>query len=317
MATSILMIMKVQNIIVWSVKMKYKIKSVLALILLIIFFTGCDSKQTRPMLISTNLWVGYSPLYYAQEKGWLRENNIKLIRTVSLAESLNTFQNRTSDVLCGTRYEIQKVSQNESKPGSVILLDRSNGGDYILSNRSLDELKRASKIDVFMEIESVNSILLEFFMNMHGLKSSQMNLINSSQIINSKLPMKKNATLIITYEPYNIKLEKQGYRILGSTKEPDLLVIDAMYIPHRTKQKFTKEIDRVNFIMFQSLKALKENPKEYFQTINKYYEYANFTEFENSLNSIEWIYSNHSLVIKNRKESSTKNFPKLIKPYQE
>ncbi len=290
-------------------------------ILLFIFFAlmfgGCDSKPTRPMVVSTNLWIGYSPLYYAEKKGWLRENNIKLVRTVSLSESFQAFTNGSADMLCGTRYEILKVSQNETETGSVIPLDRSNGGDYVLGNRSIKELKSEKKINVYLEAESVNTVLLDFFLKKHALSYSQINIIDSSQVVNSKLRMKRDATIVVTYDPYNIKLQKRGYVVLGSTKESDLLVIDAIYAPQRIKREFPTEIKTLNFLIFKSLKALRDNPKEYFEKINNYYAYADFKEFEDALASIEWIYSDRSVVIKKRKESPSDKRPMLIEAYKE
>ncbi len=292
------------------------IRTILA-VLMLLFFVGCESKPARPMVVSTNLWIGYSPLYYAEQKGWLRESNIKLVRTVSLGESLQIFKNGSADMLCGTKYEISKVYENETNKGSVIPLDRSNGGDYVLGNRSIEELKLEKKIDVYLEVESVNAVLLDFFIKKHALSYSQINMIDSSPVVNAKLRMKRNATIIVTYDPYNIKLQKQGYMVLGSTKEKELLVIDAIYAPQRTKIEFPKEIQTLNFLIFKSLKELRDNPKEYFEKINNYYAYSNFKEFEDALESIEWIYSDRTVVIKKREETSNGKHPALIKAYEE
>lgn len=291
------------------------IRSVL-LVLVSLLILGCESTSpTRPMSISTNLWIGYSPLYYAEKKGWLRENNIKLIRTVSLGESLQTFKTNSSDMCCVTQYEIQKIQKDSTKEGSIILLDRSNGGDYILANRSIDQLKLEKKIDVYLETESVNIVLLEYFMIKYALKSSQVNIINSPQIVNAKLKMKRNATLIVTYDPYNIKLQKKGYKEIASTKDRDLIVIDAIYAPAKTEKIFHKELGILNILIYKSLKALEENPVEYFETINQYFDYDDYVEFQNALASIEWIYSDHTVVVKKREEFSALKMPKLIKAY--
>lgn len=290
---------------------------IVLLFVFLLFMLGCESTSpNRPMSVSTNLWIGYSPLYYAEKKGWLRKNNIKLIRTVSLGESLQTFGNNSSDMCCATQYEIEQIDKANTESGSVILLDRSNGGDYILANRSIDELKLEKKIDVYLETESVNTILLQYFMIKYSLKPSQINIINSPQILNSQLKMKRNATLIITYDPFNIKLQKKGYREIASTKDRDLLVIDAIYTSHKTEKIFHKEIDRLNVLIYNSLKALQENPLEYFETINSYFAYSDYVEFQNALASIEWIYSDHTIVIKKREEHSGLKIPKLIKAYR-
>jgi len=293
-------------------------KKVLILLLIALVFLGCEPKEAqRPMVVSTNLWIGYSPLYYAEKKGWLRESNIKLVRSVSLGESLGLYNDEVVDMVCGTQYEILQIADTQKEQGSVILLDRSNGGDFVLSNRTVAELKSEKKIDVYLEIESVNSLLLKEFINKHSLDSSRMNMIDSPQILNSKLHMRRDATIVVTYDPYNIKLEKEGYKEVGSTKDSELLVLDAIYISFLTENKFSKELDALNRVVYKSLEALKSNPKEYFEVINPYYQYDSYKQFEESLKLIEWIYADHKVIVNRRKEIKNMVLPKLIKPYED
>jgi len=293
-------------------------KKVLILLLIALVFLGCEPKEAqRPMVVSTNLWIGYSPLYYAEKKGWLRESNIKLVRSVSLGESLGLYNGEVVDMVCGTQYEILQIADTQKEQGSVILLDRSNGGDFVLSNRTVAELKSEKKIDVYLEIESVNSLLLKEFINKHSLDSSRMNMIDSPQILNSKLHMRRDATIVVTYDPYNIKLEKEGYKEVGSTKDSELLVLDAIYISFLTENKFSKELDALNRVVYKSLEALKSNPKEYFEVINSYYQYDSYKQFQESLKLIEWIYADHKVIVNRRKEIKNMVLPKLIKPYED
>ncbi|MCD6190639.1 MAG: hypothetical protein J7K14_03750 [Sulfurimonas sp.] len=292
-------------------------KTILLLVFFALMFSGCESKPNRPMVVSANLWIGYSPLYYAEKKGWLRESNIKLVRTVSLGESLELFNGGHSDMVCATQYEIQKIQNAQSELGSVILLDRSNGGDFVLSNRTVDELKSEQKINVYLEVESVNTLLLKYFMDKHTLKPSQMNMIDSSQALNARLSMKKEATIIVTYDPYNIKLIKRGYKEVGSTKDRELLVVDAIYAPTKTEKNFSKEMAELNRLVYKSLEVLKSNPKEYFEAINSYYGYDNYTAFEEATKLIEWIYSDHTVVFNKHNEMSQSKLPNLIEAFKD
>ena len=284
----------------------------LAFLILSIFFIGCESSATRPMLVSTNPWIGYSPLVYAESKGWLRENNIKLVRTVSLGESMQTFNRGSVDMVCGTSYEFLKLEDE----GSIILLDRSNGGDMVLSNRSVEELRDTKIIEAYLEVDSVNSPLFHDFINKYKIDARKIQKIDSSPDVNAKLNLRKNATLIVTYDPYNLPLKKIGYVEIASTKDSDLLIIDAIYAPDKTLKKFPKEVDRLNFLMAQSLKALKNSPKEYYESTNSYLEYENFSEFKEAVDSIVWIYSDHSVVTKRRSKTPDVKRPSIIKPYK-
>lgn len=289
------------------------VKQIFSTFFLIFLLTSCSNQEKRPMSVSANLWIGYSPLYYAQKKGWLRENNIKLIRTVSLQESLELFQNSFADILCGTQYEVQQSIQQKEKAGTIIPLDRSNGGDIILSNRSIQELKNEKLIKTYLEINSVNSVLLDYFKKKYDLKTSQLQLINSSQIVISQLPLQDEATLIITYNPNDIPLRKRAYKEIASTKDSDLFIIDVLYAPYTTQKYFANELQALNTIVYRALQELKNNPKNYFKTINSYFYYENYEEFLRALNSLEWIYSERKLLKLKRDNSPLSNKPEIYK----
>jgi NitT/TauT family transport system substrate-binding protein len=53
---------------------------------------GCSKTPVEPIKILANPWVGYTHLFYAKEKGWLKELNIELTLVVSLGESLMAFE---------------------------------------------------------------------------------------------------------------------------------------------------------------------------------------------------------------------------------
>lgn len=288
----------------------------LLVVLLGIFFLGCEEQNTRPMVVSTNIWIGYSPLYYAEKKGWLREHNIKLVHTVSLGESLDTFKRGSADMFCGTQYEVGKVTDRDKNIGEIILFNRSNGGDMILSNFSIDELKPKKKIDVYLEINSINSVFFEYFTQKHSLSKAQLNFIDKTPDISSKIHMKKTPTVIITYSPYAEILKKQGYKEIASTKDSELLIIDMAYAPFKTTQEFSKEIDRLNFLIAKSLSDMKIKPKEYYEVINNYFRFKDYDEFKDAMDSIEWIYSSQNIDIRNKITQENVKQLKFIEPFK-
>ncbi len=56
---------------------------VLCLITVIVFFSGCKQRSEEADLervsIAFQKWVGYGPLYLAQEKGFFKEEGIELV----------------------------------------------------------------------------------------------------------------------------------------------------------------------------------------------------------------------------------------------
>ena len=149
----------------------------------LIALSGCAEKPDKTLNIIANSWIGYSPLFYAKEKGWLDEHDIRLSSVVSLGESLHIYQSAKLDAFAGTQYEYQTMYRKDPSVIPILLLDRSNGGDMIMGNRSLDAIKSENgPINVYLEINSINYPVFNDFIHQHKLEGKTFNYINSDQI---------------------------------------------------------------------------------------------------------------------------------------
>lgn len=272
------------------------IKHFILLTCLILFFNSCGIQENKKIKISITTWIGYTPLFYAKEKKWLEPLNIKLLNVVSLSENMYLYKAGNSDAYVGTQYEYNLLSNENKNLTPIMLFDKSNGGDVILSNISIEELLKTDKqIDAYLEIDSINSILLEDFLKIYNLKNKKINYINEDQAYISKLNSKnlENPTIIVTYTPYNYDLEKNGFSELSSTKNnSNLLVIDAMFTNEDFFNENKKEFLALKSLVDKAVLELANNPKEFYETIKLYLPNTSYEEFLASLNDIVWINSN-------------------------
>lgn len=255
-------------------------------------FSSCveDNKKIK---ITTSTWIGYAPLFYAKEKNWLEPLNIKLLNVVSLSENMYLYKAGNADAFVGTQYEYNFLLQEDKTLIPIIIFDKSNGGDMILSNLTLDELSKINKeIDAYLEIDSLNSILLNDFIRSNNLQDKKINYINEDQSNISRLKANEinNPTIIVTYTPYNNILEKNYFRELSSTKKSDdLLIIDGMYVKkdfyYENKETFVK----LKKLVDDSIINLQNNPKEFYNTVKPYLTNISYEEFLSSLNDIIWL----------------------------
>ena len=267
------------------------------LIIFTLLFFGCSSKidNNKELYLVANSWIGYTPLFYLRETGALKKLNIKLIPTISLDQSSNIFEVDKADMIAATQHEFNSLkSTNDILP--IILLDRSNGGDMILSNRSLLELKKTKKIYAYLEIDSINNELLKSFIKKYGLDEDKMEFINIDQLQISKLKNKaEKPMLIVTYSPYNIELRKKGFKELASTKNNNsLLVIDALYIKKSLYPKEKKRLKKLKFLIDKAIDEIKNNPKKVYKYVKVYLNDISYKDFLNSLELIEWINRNRT-----------------------
>ena len=249
---------------------------------IIIFFLGCDQK--KDIKLAVNSWIGYAPLFYANEKGWLKRDNIELVQTSSLGESLNLYKNALVDALASTQYEYLQIKQNV-KP--IILLDKSDGGDMILSNVNIDSLK-SKEMTAYLEINSVNFLMLKYFLKTHNISMNNVNLISSNQQeLSNMISNLKNPILIVTYAPYDVNFKKLGFKVVASTKtDKSLLVIDAIFVDKKLEnekfQNLKRDVDK-------AINEIQKNPKKVFRIIRKYYPTYQYKDFREAIKKIKWI----------------------------
>lgn len=293
--------------------MKIKIMSVLVLL----FIMGCSPKSTDPLRLSVNLWIGYSPLFYLEQKGWLKEHNIKMVNVVSLSENKQMYISGFADAFSGTQYEFKEVKKQFPTLEPLILMDRSNGGDVVMANRDIETLKVTPKIDVYMEIDSVSKAVFDDFIAYHGLKRSTMYLNNKDPYASSNLPMIDSPTMIVTYDPYDTRLQKSGYKSIDTTKNLQLFVMDALYTDEQTMKKYAHELKQLNKLIGKALDELKKDPKAYYAVINPFFKYKNYEEFLHALDGITWIYNDRSDLILKELSDHNISSTQLLEPIYE
>lgn len=278
--------------------------------LTIFLLIGCSFSPSQPLRISTNLWIGYSPFFYMQQKGWLKEHNIELVNVVSLSENMQIYESGFVDAFTGTQYEYKRVKEKVPDLEPTILLDRSLGGDVIMGNCDIPTLQQAKKINVYLEVDSISKVLLDSFTELYGINSLVLHLINKDTDDSSMLAMKDEPTLIITYTPYDIQLEKNGYQVLDTTKNLSLFLMDALYTDSKTRKEYANELAVLNQLIAKALDHLKKDPEEYFSTVQVFFKYKDKNAFFKALESIRWIYDDRSVELMKQLNShgiSTKN----------
>ncbi len=260
----------------------------------VLFICSCSKPESEQVLkISTTSWIGYSPLYYAKEKGWLDDVNIKLVNAVSLSENMYLYQAGHSDALCSTQYEYSRIKKQQADIIPIMLFDRSNGGDLIMSNRSIDELKSDNKpINAYLEMDSINFTLLNDFIKTHRIDEQRIRYINRDQVEISALTNASptEQVIIVTYLPFDIPLSKNGFKEIISTKSGlDLLVVDGLYTSKTTFVKHKKQFKKLKEFSDKAIEVLQTNPHEYYKKIKPYIGALSYQEFNDNLKDIVWI----------------------------
>ncbi|MDY0123077.1 hypothetical protein [Sulfurimonas sp.] len=280
------------------------LRRVAFIILGALLFISCSSEYNHKLKISATTWIGYTPLFYAKEMGWLEPLNIKLLNVSSLSENMYLYKAGNSDAYVGTQYEYNILSKEDSTLIPVMLFDKSHGGDVIMSNRTLDELTNSSdKIDVYLEMDSINYTLLEDFIKKSGINEERINYINEDQATISTLKsiISDKPTIVVTYSPYDAEIQKKGFIKIASTKDKfDLLVVDAMFTTKKVLSEHRGQFEGLKKAVDRAVVELHKNPREFYEKVKPYILEIKYDEFRESLENIIWINESMSQKLKDR-----------------
>ncbi len=256
------------------------------LALMLLFFYGCGDVSQKYITIAANTWIGYLPLAYAKEMGWLKKDHFILKWTHSLSESKTLFRLGLCEGFCATQYEVLSDPQIKAKSSPYFFIDQSLGADQILSNTPLQDLKKVPNIEAYLEVSSVNKALLGTFVKVYDLgRSLRLNDTTQDNFLHMKF---KKPTLIVTYEPYATLLRQKGFYLIASSKtlQPYISIYDLFFgqkslSPHRIRLLYES--------FLKGLQQLQERPRYFYEMIKEYIPNTSFQEFQKELKGIRWI----------------------------
>jgi len=263
------------------------------MVLLVFLLGGCTEKETKkPLIISTDTWMGASLLYYAHYKGWLEANGIQMLQTSSINENMRVFESGASDLFTGTQHEYKRQLKTSPDLVPIIIYDRSYGGDIIMSNRTKEELQNGHQtIKVFLERESVSEELLDYFIELNQIDRNQLQIYNRSQneLVSLKNTSDDTPMIIVTYSPHDLKLSQNGFRQIVSSREDGYYVIDAVYASKKILNTRSEAIRDLKKVLKDSFEAYTKNPKEFYEVVKPYLGNPTYEEFTDMRKNIKWM----------------------------
>lgn len=285
---------RLANISKESEMRKAHIISIIVLLLLgiitALYYYIARPYSSSEIRISTNPWVGFTPFIYAQEKGWLEKTPFRFIWLVDLTENARLYERGFTQGFTATQYEwLQFRDKDNIKP--VFMIDRSDGADAVLSNRTLEELLRYDRpVNVYLERGSMNEDFYNAFVKKYRLESVSFRLIDVSQKNIVAMEKGDEPAVIISYAPYTSELIKKGYATIASTRTiKNFYVVDALFVQENVLRGREKEFSHLKKLFSLGIERLRENPEEYYQTVRGYLEGQSYEEFMATVEQIEWL----------------------------
>lgn len=227
-----------------------KNKSLLVLLLLVLaavgyYFYNVNSTQEDTIKITVNSWVGFGPLYVAQERDIFKKHNLN-IQIIKLEDAPDRraalLSNRVQIV--GSTLDDLAVSLSQGIDAVAFsCADYSNGGDAIISKKSIKSLDTIPNFSIAVQPGFVNHFFLLYVLKQNGISTDNLNIKPMKPDDAGAAFIAGNIDVAVTWQPHISKAvnSPNGCNILASSNQYPEAILD-LFIAKRDWVKNNPEL---------------------------------------------------------------------------
>ena len=276
--------MKVANNINSSIVMIYLEKNwfrthIITLILVTLLFTGCKQRSEEAGIervsIAFQKWVGYGPLYLAQEKGFFKEEGIELVFIDEQLDSArrDAFKQGMLDCEAGTIDLLISKRSQDTPIVAVLEIDHSLGSDGIVATEEITTIEDLIGKKVAFARDDVGETFISYLFYKKGLSLEDITIVPKGPDDAWLTFLNGEVDAAVTWEPWLSKAaEKAGGHILISTKDEPEIIIDTLNVREDIVKNNPELVKGLMRGWFKALRYYKENPVEASEIIAKHYD---------------------------------------------
>lgn len=222
-------------------------------------------KKESKIKIGTGKWIGYGPLYLAQNENLFKKNNVnvEIIQFSHDDEIINNFRNSQLDIVAVTLDMLLILNESGFPCKAILLLDFSLGADMIIANKGINNFNDIKGKKIGLEKQYISEYFLARALSENNLKPSDIEKIYIKPSDYLKVLKEKTVDAIVSYSPIAAPILQKGYKLIFSSKEIPSSIIDLLVTTDKIINKYPNDIIAIIKTWFDSLKF-----------IDKYYNLA-------------------------------------------
>lgn len=192
---------------------------------------SCSPPQP-PLRVATIPWIGYQPLFLAQDLGHYPDGTIRLVEFSSNTESLRALRNRIVEAAALTLDEALLLTAEGHDIAVILVLDCSAGADALVARPELGGLSSLAGKRVGVESIANGAYVLSRVLHLAHLTPADIHIVPVRSDDQVAAFRAGQVDALITYEPLRTQLAALGAKTLFDSREIACEIVDVLTI-HR------------------------------------------------------------------------------------
>eukprot|EP00163_Fabomonas_tropica_P026190 TRINITY_DN4718_c0_g2_i1.p1 TRINITY_DN4718_c0_g2~~TRINITY_DN4718_c0_g2_i1.p1 ORF type:complete len:320 (-),score=33.13 TRINITY_DN4718_c0_g2_i1:820-1779(-) len=217
---------------------------------------GCA--RAKPLRFGLHPWIGYEPLYLAEEFGWLPES-VSLVKGRSSSDSMSGLLKGQLDGAAITLDEALRLHDQGVDIVVVGVVDVSVGADVVMAKPSIHSLRDLKGKRIAVELSGVSGVILVEMLQRAGL--------GREDVVEVNLPVNEHAEawrhgeldVSICYEPVASTLEGLGAERLFDSRQLPETIFDVLVVRNDLTGSHEEAIEDLLKAHFAGLNHLVRN----------------------------------------------------------
>ena len=221
--------------------------------------------EAGSLKLGHSTWVGYGPFYIARDKGFFKEEgvDVELVIMEDTPIKMGALMAGQLDLVASTADEFPIYM----KPGIglhyVLAVDNSKGGDGIVANKDIADIKGLKGKKVAFEQGSVSQFFLNALLKDAGMTQADIEPVNMAATDAGVAFNAKQVDAAVTWEPaLSLGAKAPHGKLLLSSADKPGLITDV--VAATTDTVANKKDDIKGFVRgwYKALAFIKSNPDE-------------------------------------------------------
>lgn len=203
---------------------------ILLLSLIAVVLLGSCARQQEELVLSTNNWLGYLPLYLARDAGYYDDIPLRLVQLPSNTETLHAFRNGMVAAAGLTLDETLLLLESGLPICVPLLMDYSSGADALIARSGIDSLQQLRGKRIGVESTAVGAHVLSRALERAGLQLEDVTVV-PLEVHEHVLAFESGRIdALVTFSPTRGQLLAAGASELFSSAEIPGEIIDLLVV---------------------------------------------------------------------------------------
>lgn len=190
------------------------------------------SQPLPPLRVATMPWIGYQPLFLAEDLGHYPAGTIRLVELSSNTDSLRALRNRDVEAAALTLDEALLLAAEGHDIAVPLVLDCSAGADALVARPGLGALSSLAGRRLGVESSANGAFVLSRVLHLAELTPADIQIVPLRSDDQVEAFRAGRVDALVTYEPRRTQLAALGAETLFDSREIPCEILDVLAV-HR------------------------------------------------------------------------------------